>query len=364
MAEVENIDLEDKQLRYRVSGLDSPQTFHYDHLILATGSVTKLPDVPGLREHGFEMKGLHDSVLMRDRGIRLLEIANNIESAEERRAMLRVFVVGSNFTGIEFAGEYQDFMQEARKSYANVDEKDIEVFLLEYADRILPAIDPDLGDYARRQLEARGLQIRTGTSLREIQEREVTLTTGETMRSRTVVWCAGIAPNPLVSQAAGLPLGQRGYIRCERTMKVQGFDDVWAIGDIAAILDADGKPYGTTAQNATRQGVQVAKNVIAVIRGEQPVPFAFKPRGSLAAIGRRRAVANLMGFKIAGFLAWFIYRTVYVMKMPGFWRKVRIIADWTIDLFIKSEPVQLGLRRPDASVFDPPGKADKPLSRR
>jgi len=363
MAEVERIDVEQKQIHYKVSGLDLPQSFHFDHLIIASGSITKLPDVPGLKEFGFEMKGLHDSVLMRDRGIRLLEIANTLESPEERRALLRMFVVGSNFTGIEFAGEYQDFMQEARKSYQNVAEKDIEVFLLEYADRILPAIDPELGDYARRKLEARGLQIRTGTSLREIREREVTLTSGETMRSRTVVWCAGIAPNPLISQC-GLPVDQRGYIRCEPTMRVQGFEDIWAIGDIAAIMAPDGRPYGATAQNATRQGVQVARNLIAVIRGHQPKPFIYKPMGSLAAIGQRRAVANLMGFKLAGFLAWFIYRTVYVMKMPGFWRKVRIIADWTIDLFIKSEPVQLGLRRPEANVFDPPGRADKPLGRR
>jgi NADH:ubiquinone reductase (H+-translocating) len=347
MGEVEGVDPATKQVMYRVIGSNHAERLHYDHLVLAVGSVTKLPPVPGLKEHGFELKSLADSVEFRDRGIRLLELANTVEDVEERRSLLRVVVVGSNFTGIELAGEYQDFLQDAAKAYENVRPDDIQVMVVEYADRILPALDEELADYARRQLERRGLVIRTKTTLTEIRHGEVTLSTGEVVRTHTPVWCAGIAPSPLLAKIPGLPVDERGYIECEQNLRVSGFDDLWAIGDSAKVLDQSGKPYPATAQNATRQGTQVANNIRAVIRGEAPKPFVFGGLGSLAAIGCRTAVAKVFGIKLAGMLAWWIYRTVYVMKMPSWSRRIRIILDWTVDVFVRREPVQLGVRRPD-----------------
>ena len=344
MADVQQVDLQNQQVVYQVAGLDEPAQLHFDHLVLAPGSVTKRPPIPGLAEHAFELKSLRDSIEFRDRGIRLLEMANTIEDDEERRALLRIVIVGSNFTGIELAGEYQEFLSEQAENYPNLEENDVQVVIVEHNDRILPAIDADLALFARRNLERRGLVIHTKTTLTEVGEDYVVLTTGERLSTHTTVWCAGIAPSPLIQKVPGLPTNERGYIVCDRTTQVQGFKNVWAIGDSAFIPDADGKPYVATAQNSSRQGPLAAENVLRSIRKEELKPFIFSSLGSLAALGRRSAVARVLGIKLSGFIAWFMFRTVYLMKMPSWSRRVRIVIDWTLSLFFKQEPVQLGVR--------------------
>lgn len=345
MGEVAQVNLKQQQVTYLPLGTEDPVQLHYDHLVLALGSITKMPPIPGLREHGYEMKSLIDGVNMRDRGIRLLELANSIEDRELRRELLRVVVVGSNFTGIEFAGEYQDFMSDARRSYDNVQRQDLGMMVLEYADRILPAIDEDLAEYAREHLAKRGLDIRTKTSITEVTKDHVLLTSGDRVPTHTVVWCAGIAPNPVLSEIEDLPRDDKGYIECDQTLRVKGFENVWAIGDSAKVLDRTGKPYAATAQNATRQGQVVGSNLARALRGQTLEKFSFNPLGSLAALGCRSAVAKVFGFKLSGFLAWWLYRTVYVMKMPSWSRRIRIVLDWTVDLFFAREPVQLGIRK-------------------
>ncbi len=344
MAEVEAVDLAQRQVTVKVNGAELFEKIHYDQLVIALGSITKFPKIEGLKEHGFQLKSLSDGIELRDRGIRLLELANTVRDRSRRQEILRVVVVGSNFTGIEFAGEYQAFLRTAAKSYENVDPDDISVMLLEYAERILPALDADLAQFAHEHLQKRGLDIRTKTSVTKVEEHGVVLTTGQHIGAYTTVWCAGIAPNPLLSRINGLPLNQHGYIVCERNMRVEGFDHVWAVGDSATILDEAGKPYAQTAQNATREGGQVAANVVRSIRGEPTKIYHHQDQGSLAALGCKTAVAKIMGVKIAGFLAWFIYRTIYLMKMPSWSRRIRIIMDWTTDLFFRKDPVQLGIR--------------------
>lgn len=344
MAEVEAIDLAENQVAYRVEGMVEAQKLHFDHLILAPGSVTKFPPIPGLEDHAFQLKSLSDSIEFRDRGVRLLEMANTVADREERRALLRIVIVGSNFSGIELAGEYQEFLSDQAKSYPNIAEEDVQVVVVEYADRILPAIDADLARFARRNLEDRGVVVHTKTSLSQVCPEHVVLTTGEKVRTHTTVWCAGIAPSPLLKKVKGLPLDERGYIRCAKTSLVNGFDNVWAVGDSAFIPDSEGKPYAATAQNASRQGALAAENVLHQMRGEALKEFDYNPVGSLAAIGCRSAVARVFGVKLSGFLAWWLFRTVYLMKMPSWSRRVRIVIDWTLSLFFKQEPVQLGVR--------------------
>jgi NADH:ubiquinone reductase (H+-translocating) len=344
MADVQKMDLQNQQVVYQVAGLDEPGQVHYDHLILAPGSITKRPPIPGLAEHAFELKSLRDSIEFRDRGIRLLEMANTIDDDEERKALLRIVIVGSNFTGIELAGEYQEFLVEQAENYPNLEPGDVQVVIVEHNERILPAIDADLALFARRHLEKRGLVIHTKTTLTEVGADYVILTTGQKLRTHTTVWCAGIAPSPLIQKAPGLPTNERGYIVCDRTTKVQGFENVWAVGDSAFIPDPNGKPYVPTAQNSSRQGPLSAENVLRSIRGEELKTFDFNALGSLAALGRRSAVARVLGMKFSGFIAWFMFRTVYLMKMPSWSRKVRIVIDWTLSLFFKQEPVQLGVR--------------------
>ncbi len=344
LAEVESVDLEQQQVTFRVPESSQSEKLHYDHLVLAPGSVTKFPPIPGLEEHSFQLKSLQDSIEFRDRGIRLLEMANTMPNREERRALLRIVVVGSNFSGIELAGEYHEFLTEQVKNYPNLSEEDVEVVVVEYADRILPAIDADLALFARKNLEHRGLTIHTKTTLTEVHKDHVILTSGEVVKTHTTVWCAGISPSPLLHRIAGLPLNERGYINCDATTKVQGLKNVWAVGDSAFIPDKDGRPYAATAQNASRQGPVTAENILRSMRGAELQPFRFNPVGSLAAIGCRTAVARVFGLKLSGLPAWFMFRSVYLMKMPSWSRRVRIVIDWTLSLFFKQEPVQLGVR--------------------
>lgn len=348
MGEVQDVDLKQQMVSYRVLDGDQVGTVHYDHLILSLGSVTKLPPVPGLKEFGFEIKSLADSIEMRDRAIRMLELANTISDRELRREVLRVVVVGSNFTGIEFAGEYQAFLRESARSYKNVAKDDVQVVLVEMADRILPALDVDLAGFARAHLTERGLDIRTKTTVQKMTATTATLTGGEVLRTRTVVWAAGIAPPPMLDRIVGLPREKRGYIECEATLRVKGFDNVWAIGDCAHVPASGSEAYAATAQNATREGTTVAKNVLRTIGGEAAVPFEYNPVGSLAALGCRNAVAKVFGIKVSGFLAYFLYRVTYLGKMPTFARKVRVLLDWFLDIFFRRDPVQIGVHDPPA----------------
>lgn len=347
LAEVVEVDLAKQQVFFQMLGKEHVASVHYDHLILAMGSVTRMPPLPGLHQFGFQIKSLADSISLRDRAVRLLELANTVDDPAERKALLRVVVVGSNFTGIELAGEYQDFLTDAQRQYRNIQRSDISVVVLEYAPRILPALDEDLAKYARDHLARRGMDIRTKTSITEVHEDHVVLTTGETMPTYTCVWAAGIAPNPLLEKIEGLPRDSKGYIDTEAGLRVRGTHNVWAVGDCAHVETPDGRGYGATAQNASREGTQVARNVLRAIRGEEPTPFVYSDAGSIAALGCRTAVAKVFGIKIAGFLAWWLYRTVYVGKMPSWSRRVRIVLDWTVDLFFKRDIVQLGVPRID-----------------
>ena len=353
MAEITAVDLETQHVRYRMIGDIAQSSMHYDHLVLAMGSITKMPPVKGLAEYGFQLKSLADSISLRDRAIRLLELANTVEDVETRRALLRVVVVGANFTGIELAGEYQDFLTAARKSYSNIAREDISVVVLELSDRILAAIDEDLAEYASKHLTDRGLDIRTKTSVSEVCEDHVVLTDGRSLKTYTCIWAAGIAPNPLLDRSDALPK-EKGWIKAGTDLRVQGFDNVWVIGDLAKVDDPTHKGYGATAQNAVREGVHVAKNIGRVIEGRPTTPFVYNPIGSLAALGCRTAVAKVFGIKVSGLFAWWLFRTVYLMKMPSWSRRIRIIMDWTTDLFFARDIVQLGVPRINPSRPDLP----------
>jgi NADH dehydrogenase len=344
MGQVRRLDLAAGEVEFQVGEYPS-QRMPYDHLVLAVGSVTRVPDIPGVREHGYELKGIEDAIALRDRGIQLLEYADAIDDPEERRKLLTFVVVGANYTGVELAGEYQDFLTQASKAYGRVRREDIRVVLVEYGPRILPGLTEDLSRFAHAHLERRGVRVLTGRTVQEATAEGVRLTDGEWLPAATLIWCAGIAPNPLITGTEGLPLTDRGYVLAGSDLRVQDYENVWAIGDIAAVPGPDGKPYAPTAQVATRQADVLAENVARAVRGQPGKPFTFKDSGSIAALGCRTAVAKVFGLRLAGFPAWFLYRTVYLLKMPTWGRRIRVVLDWTADLFAKQEPVQMGLRR-------------------
>ena len=346
MAEIQGHDPSAKTVTFHAPGERGSRVLEYDQLIVGLGSVTRAPDIPGLADYGFQLKSLGDGIALRDRAIRLLERANLIEEPEERRALLTVIVVGANYTGVELAGEYNAFLTTAARAYPNVRREDIRVLLLERADRVLPTVDENLASYTVKTLERRGVRVLTRTSLESVAVDSAVLTTGERVGTFTCVWAAGIAPNPLLKNL-GLPLNEKGYIRCEPDMRVSGMDGIWAIGDAATIPDANGKPYGATAQNASRQGPAVAHNIRAVVAGGVAKPFRFGGLGSFASIGDRMAAANVFGVDVKGFLAWVIYRGAYLSKFPTFRIKLRLTLDWIADFFLPYAPVQLGLHRHD-----------------
>lgn len=343
-AEVKGVDLGARTVTYRVGGDDTDTALPWDHLVVALGSVTRLPAVPGLDRHGFELRSMRDAVALRDRAIQLLEQADATANATARRALLHFVVVGANFSGVEIAGELLAFLHEAASRYRNVEQGDVQVTLVEVAPRILPAIDAELAAYAAAKLRARGMAIRLEATITALSPDHAVLTGGERLDTHTVIWCAGIAPNPLVA-SLGLPCDERGWILAEPDLRVRGRADVWAIGDCAVNPDPRGGVYPETAQHAVRQAIHLARNIARTLRGEAPLPCVIHSPGSLVALGCRTAVARLFGFRLAGFAAWFLWRTVYLLKMPGWGRRIRVALDWSLALVFRRPIVQLGIHR-------------------
>jgi NADH:ubiquinone reductase (H+-translocating) len=355
MAEIESIDLVGRIVRIGVHGETEPLQVPFDHLVIAMGSITRIPPVPGLREHGLEMKDLADAVGLRDRIIQLLEQADACGDEARQRALLHLVVVGGNFTGVEVAGEFDMFLRRAIKRYPNLHNSVARITLIEQAERILGALKPELSEFATIHLTRRGVDVRLGITVTRVAHDHVVLSTGERLDTQTVIWAAGIAPNPLSSQF-GLPLDDRGWIRCERDLRVQGFANIWSIGDLAVNKGPDGTPYPATAQAAIREGTACAENIVRVLKGQPTIPCDIENQGSIAALGCRTGVAEIFGIRLAGFPAWFLWRTVYLLKMPTLARKVRVALDWTLDLFFPHEVVQLGVHRTDGP--ESPGRPD------
>ncbi len=345
MGSVADIDLDKQVVSYRITGTERIRRAEYDHLVIATGSSTMMPPIPGLREHAFEVKSIPDAVGLRDRAIQLLEQANVEASAKKRRALLHFVVVGASFTGVEIAGEFNEFLRESTRQYRNLSPADCRVTLVERSDRILPALGRRLSEYARAKLEQAGVRIMLGSTVKEIHAASVIVNESDKLDARTLVWCAGIAQNPL-SRKLDLPKDGRGYILCQRDLRVEGRNNVWAIGDTAVNPGPDGKPYPATAQHATRQGEHLAANIARALSGKSLKPCNLRNLGALAPLGHHKAVAEIFGLRFSGFPAWWMWRTVYLMKMPTLGRKTRVAMDWSLDLFFKRDTTQLGLHRP------------------
>jgi len=327
---IEAIDLEAR--RVTVShGLDAhTHELPYDHLVLALGSSTNFYGRPGVEECALTIKSLGDAVALRNRLIGHLEEASSECAAGERQPLLTFVVAGGGFAGVETLGGINDFMREALRFYPNLREDHLRMVLVTPDPIILPELGPQLGAYAQRKLAARGVEIITGMKVRGIRDGVVELTDGRTIRASTLVWTAGTAPNPLI---AGLPLPKRGgRVLVDEYLAVPGCLGVWALGDCALVPDSRGGFQPPTAQHALREGRTAARNVAAAILGRPKKPFRFRTLGQLAAIGRRTGVANVFGIRFSGFVAWWLWRTIYLSKLPRLEKKVRVALDWTLDL--------------------------------
>ncbi len=343
--EVEHIDLSQK----RVTVVHGPErhlhVLGYDHLVLALGSTTNFFGLPQLEHRALTMKSLSDAARLRNQLIDMLEEADFECSTNSRPSLLTVVVVGGGFAGTETVAAVNDFLHESVRLYPHLTTNMLRVILVHPGEVILPELGSKLGAYAQKKLTERKVEIRVNARVVRVDEEAVELSDGFRIPATTVIWTAGTSPNPLI---AALPCKlERGRIVTDEYLEIRGWPGVWALGDCASITDAiTGRPYPPTAQHALRQGKTVAGNVIAAIRGEKRSPFSFSTLGLLAAIGRRAGVANILGINFSGFAAWFLWRSIYLMKLPRFERKVRVALDWTLDLLFGKDLVRLADSRP------------------
>jgi len=315
----------------------------YDRLIVAHGSVSRVLPIPGLADHAIGFKSLADAIWLRNHVIECMEEADTCEDPDLRQELLTFMFVGGGYAGLEALAELQDFAAEAVEAYPQARLQGMRWILVEAMDRVLPEIDAKLAEYALRQLRGRGIDIRLGTTLEEVASTSARISTGETVGTRTVVWTAGVVPHPS-SRNLGLPLDERGRIVVDDHLRVKGTDDIWAIGDTAAVPDPanPGRPCPPTSQHAIRQGRTAGRNVAASLGAGEPRPFTYKTRGAFVNLGRYKAVARVGPFTFRGFPAWWLARTYHVSQIPGTARKVRAVMDWTIGLPFKRDIAEVG----------------------
>ncbi|HEX6850251.1 MAG TPA: NAD(P)/FAD-dependent oxidoreductase [Candidatus Polarisedimenticolaceae bacterium] len=336
--DVVRVDLPSKTavLRHGSDGHEHEVTC--DHLVLALGSVTNFFGLPGVAERARTMKTLADAMHLRNRMIAHLEEADTECACDERRPLLGFVVAGGGFAGVETIAAMNDFVREALPHYPNVKREDLRMVLVHSQEVVLPELGPELGRYAQRKLAERGVEIRTSARVSRVEGDLVRLTDGTTVEARTLVWTAGTAANPMLAE---LPcMKERGRVLVDPYLRVPGHPGVWAVGDAASVPDGTGGFHPPTAQHAIREGRTLARNVAASIRGEALRPFTFATLGLLASIGRRTGVARILGVNFSGFLAWWMWRTIYLSKLPRFEKKLRVALDWTLDLFFSKDLVQ------------------------
>jgi NADH dehydrogenase len=338
VADVTGIDCRSKRVSV-VHGSDGhAHNLAYDQLVLTLGSITNFYGLPGLEANTITMKTLGDAIHLRNRVIATLEEADT-ECAACEEGLLTFVVAGGGFAGVETLAAMNDFAREAVRFYPGIDPARIRMVLIHAGDVILPELGEHLGAYAQKKLARRGIEIITRARVTQVTDKAVTLSDGRRIPSQFVVWTAGTSPHPLLGMLP-CPL-DRGRVPVTPELQVRGMDGVWALGDCAVVPDiSTGRSHPPTAQHAIREAKTAAANVVATLRGKPLRPFAFRTIGQLAAIGRRTGVARLLGVNFSGFFAWWLWRTVYLSKLPRFEKKVRVAIDWTLDLVFAKDFVQ------------------------
>jgi NADH dehydrogenase len=337
--EVQAVDLERRRVTVAHGFDHHPHDLEYDRLVLGLGSTTNFFNLPGLQENALTMKSLADAINLRNRLIALLEEADTECCSALRRPLLTLVVAGGGFAGVETIAGLNDFLHEAIRYYPNLRPDQVRVVLVHPGAVILPELNASLGRYAQKKLEERGVEIRLNCKVTAYDGTVATLTDGESVVCKTLIWTAGTTPSMLLND---LPCEkQRGRVVVDDTLEIPSRRGVWALGDCALISDRKrGGYYPPTAQHALRQGRVAARNILASLRGGEKTAFSFATIGQLAAIGRRTGVANILGVNFSGFIAWWLWRTIYLSKLPRFEKKLRVALDWTLDVLFSKDLVQ------------------------
>jgi NADH dehydrogenase len=342
-ATVGHIDL-DRRVVHATAGDETGYELAYDHLVLALGALTNRQMIPG-SEAAFTFKTLADATVLRNYLIERFERADVETDPDRKRRLLTVIIIGGGLVGVELLGELTAFVDEIVRLYHNVKRDEVRFLMLQGGDRLMPEIDPPLAEYGTRVLAGRrGVDIRTGAFVQAMEPGKVHLKGGETIEAATIVLAAGILPSPVV---AALPVDKdrHGHIVVEGTMRCKGRPELWALGDCASIPGPDGKPYPTLAQHALREAKVLARNLYGVLHDRPPEPFVFDTLGMMASLGHSKGLAQLMKLRVRGFLAWVVRRNYYLMTMPGWRRRLRIMIDWAVALVFRPDIVKMDLAR-------------------
>lgn len=342
---IEKIDIQRRRV-ITAAGLGTrPCEIEYDHLVIALGNVSSLADLPGLAEHALPFKYLGDALTLRNRVIHTLEEADIEPDPQVRRALLTFVVAGGGFSGVEVVAELNDFVRAVAQNFRHLNVGDIRVILVHAGEVIFPELPRSLAEFAQRLLRKRGVEVRLRTRLAGATAEAALLEGGERIATRTLVSTVSSVPNSLV---ASLPVKkERGRVVVDSHLAVPDYPGVWAVGDCAFVVDGEsGEPCPPTAQHAIRQARRLAENLVATLRGAPKTRFAFTALGKMASLGHRSAVGEIFGVRVSGFLAWWLWRTMYLMKLPGIDRKIRVATDWTLDLILPPDIVQLTTEKP------------------
>lgn len=335
MEEVRQIDLATSEVEYE--GDDGrPARMAFDHAVLACGAAVNLTMVPGMADHAFPLKSVGDAVALRFHVMRQLEKAEVCDDPDRRRWYLSFVVVGGGFSGVEVAGEINDLVRASLRFYGNFTSDDVSVTLVHTRNQILPEVSPSLREFARIKMEEVGIHMVLNSRVISATPEGVEVEGGRMIRGATVVCTIGTTMPQLV-QRLNVPK-EAGRLLTDPDMRLRETPNVWAIGDCARVVNLyDNHLSPATGQFAERQGRQVAENIVGVLQGRPTRPFFYRPLGQLCGIGARNAVAEVLGVRLSGFLAWMLWRTVYLLKSPSWSRRIKVAFDWTWELVFPRE---------------------------
>ena len=347
-ASIQSIDLHNKNVivTHKIGKQSEPTPYdqhalEYDYLVIALGSETSFFGMDDIKRHSFTMKTVDDAIVLRNHVLNILEQASlEPEASDLRKSLLTFVVVGGGFGGVETVGELNDFVKEtAREFYKNISISDIKIILVNSNDKILPELE-ELSSFALQKLKERGVQFIMNTHVKGATATTAKLDTGSVIPTYTLIWTAGVHPSKVISNL-DCDHDKHHRIICNNYFELSGYEGkgVYALGDCASITDPHtGKPYPPTAQHAIRQGKVAAKNIISSIEGKRKKQkFDYKTKGMMAEIGKRTGVAELFGYKIHGFIAWWLWRTFYLSNLPTIKKKLKVMGDWTMDLIYKPD---------------------------
>ncbi|MGB2952423.1 MAG: NAD(P)/FAD-dependent oxidoreductase [Gaiellaceae bacterium] len=337
LGRVRSIDLERRRVQAETE--DDLLNLHFERLVVALGSISRTLPIPGLAEHALGFKNLADAIRLRNHVLRRLEAAATAPSEGRMRRELTFVFVGAGYAGVEALAELSDLVRDALRYYPMLRTAPQHWVLIDAAPKILPEIPTRLGDYAAEQLARRGVDIRVETTLDAVEPHAAVLSNGERLPTSTVVWTAGVRAHPLLAKL-GLPLDERGRVIVDEMLRVEGSDNVWALGDCARIPNraTPDQPDPPTSQHALRQARRLAKNLTGT-----PKPYRYRMLGQVATLGRYKGIADVMGLRLRGFPGWFVTRTYHLYQLPLVSRKLRVVTDWTVSLFFRRDVAELGL---------------------